>query len=164
MRAFVIVVAAPIFNDDLSLVQRLEDFSVQKLITQAGVEALDVAIFPRAARFDVSRLRAHGCDPASDSLSDELRTIVRADERRDATQNELIRKSVDDIHRVEFALNPDRQAFPCELINQVQRSKRPPIIRAAMHEVIRPDMVRMLSPEPDARPIVEPQAAPFRLF
>ena len=52
-----IVVATPILNDDLSLVQRVEDFCVQKLITQAGVEAFDIAILLHRAKFDVGRLR-----------------------------------------------------------------------------------------------------------
>lgn len=45
--AFGVAMTPPSFNDDLGLFQRVEDFSVEQFVAQAGVEALDIAVFPR---------------------------------------------------------------------------------------------------------------------
>ena len=42
-----VVVAAPSFDQDLSLTQREEEDPVQQLAAEAGVEALAVSVFPR---------------------------------------------------------------------------------------------------------------------
>ena len=49
----------PALDDDLCLVQRVEDLAVQKFIPQLRVEALAIAILPRAAGHDVGGLGAH---------------------------------------------------------------------------------------------------------
>ena len=51
---------------------------------------------------------------------------------------------------VQPALHPDHQAFPAELIEDVQRAERLAIIRAAMDRVIAPDMFAIFWPETDA--------------
>ena len=56
MRPDGVVVAAPLPNNSLGLLQAVEDLSVQKLVTQLAVEAFAVAILPGAARLDVKRL------------------------------------------------------------------------------------------------------------
>ena len=56
MRPYGVVVAAPLPNDGFGLLQAVEDFSIQKLVTQLAVEAFAVAILPRAAGLDVKRL------------------------------------------------------------------------------------------------------------
>ena len=57
----------------------------------------------------------------------------------------------------------DRQALPRELIDQVQHPHRPSIVRKRADEVVRPDVIRPLRPQPHARSIVEPQP-PARLL
>jgi len=76
MRANPIVVAPPAFDDNLSLFQRVEDLAVEELVTQARIEALDIAVLPRTARRDVGRFRADGRDPFLHGLGHELRAIV----------------------------------------------------------------------------------------
>jgi hypothetical protein len=46
MRSDGIVVPPPAFEDDLRLAQAVEDLSVQQLISEPGIEALDVAVLP----------------------------------------------------------------------------------------------------------------------
>ncbi len=53
-------------------------------------------------------------------------------------------------------LDPDRQALAAELVEDVQRPECLPVIGAAMSEVVAPDMVAMLRPQPDTRPVVHP--------
>jgi len=49
-------VASPALDDDLGLAQSVENLAVEQLIAKAGVEALDVAVLPGAAPFDVGGL------------------------------------------------------------------------------------------------------------
>jgi hypothetical protein len=44
-----IVKPSPLFDEDNGLVQREEDFAVQKLVRQLAVEALVVAVLPWTA-------------------------------------------------------------------------------------------------------------------
>src|ERR1700689_1602376 len=53
-----VVIDPPPFSQHLHLLQRVENFSVQKLVTQLGVEALTVPVLPGRAGFDVQRLGA----------------------------------------------------------------------------------------------------------
>src|SRR5215510_15572128 len=45
-----VVVASPTLDDDLGLAQSVENLAVEQLIAKAGIEALDVAVLPGAAR------------------------------------------------------------------------------------------------------------------
>lgn len=56
MRAHSVVVSPPSFDDDLCLLERIEDFPVKQFITEFGIEAFAIAVFPRAARHNVGRL------------------------------------------------------------------------------------------------------------
>src|SRR6202022_3133774 len=48
--------------------------------------------------------------------------------------------------------------------DQVQHPHRPSIVGKCAHEIIRPDVIGPLRPEPYARTVVEPQAAPWLLL
>jgi hypothetical protein len=39
-----------------------------------------------------------------------------------------------------------------------------PVVGPTMHEVVRPDMVAMLRPQPDARPVIQPEPPLLWLF
>lgn len=60
--AFRVIVLSPILDDDLGLLERVEDFAAQKFVAHSSVEALAVAVFPRATWRDVSGLCADGLD------------------------------------------------------------------------------------------------------
>jgi hypothetical protein len=64
-----VVEAAPAFHDDSGLSERVEDIAIEKFVTDAGVEALDIAILPRAPRLDVGGLCADGGDPVLNRLA-----------------------------------------------------------------------------------------------
>ena len=65
-------------DDDPGFRERVEDLAVEQLVPQAGVEALDEAVLPGAARRDVGGLGADSPDPVLHGLGDELRPIVGA--------------------------------------------------------------------------------------
>src|SRR4051794_4158833 len=72
MRPDGVVMPAPALDDDLRLAKSVEDLAVEQLVPEPGIEALDVAILPRAARSDVGGLGSNRRDPLLDGLGDEL--------------------------------------------------------------------------------------------
>ena len=66
---------------------------------------------------------------------------------------------LDHIAAVDPAPHMDRQALPRVFIDQVQHAHRPSVMRERAHEVVRPDMIAPLRPQPHAGAVVEPQPA-----
>lgn len=64
-----------------------------------------------------------------------------------ATQDEQIGQGVDDIERVQLSFDPDCQALPCALIQDVQRAECLAVVRVAVAYVVRPDMIAALRPQ-----------------
>jgi len=46
VRALGIVVASPLLDDDLGLLQGIEDYAVKQFVSEPGIEALDKAVLP----------------------------------------------------------------------------------------------------------------------
>ena len=51
-----VVVFSPLLDDDLGFFESAEDFAIEKLISEARIEAFAISILLRASRFDVSGL------------------------------------------------------------------------------------------------------------
>src|SRR5260221_12695542 len=118
--------------DDLGLAQSVEDLAVEQLIAKAGVEALDVAVLPRAAPLDVGGLGTDSRDPFLHGLGDELRSVVGPDVSGDAPQDEEVGQNSDHIDRLELAGDTDRQAFMCEVVENVEH----PVFASIMGAVL----------------------------
>ena len=164
MRADGVVVPSPGFDQDLRLLQRVEDLAVEQLVAELGVEALDVAVLPGGAGLDVGGLRADGGDPVPQGPGQELRAVVRADVRRRAAREHELRQGLDDGGRVQLAVDPDRQRLASELVDDGQHPELAPVVRPVLDEVVGPDVVRPLRPQPDAGSVIEPKPALLRLF
>ena len=67
-----------------------------------------------------------------------------------------------------IALQPpghaDRQALVRELVDHVEHPVLPSVVRAIFDEVVRPHVIAMLRPEPEARAISQPKPAALELF
>ena len=149
--------ASPAFDHHLGLAERVEDLAVQQFVAQAGVERLHIAVLPGAARRDVGRLGADRRDPTPHRLGHELGAVVRADVSGHAAQDEQVGKHVDHVGRLELAPDPDGQALVGELVDDVQQPELASVMRAVLDEVVAPDVVRPLRPQPDAGPVGQPQ-------
>jgi len=103
---------------------------------------------------DVGRLCSKGSNPFLHRLGDELRPVVRTHVLRHAPQDEQIGQNVDHIRRFELADDPDRQALMRELVDNVQHPILPAIVGMVLDEVIGPDMIGPLSPQTDARSVI----------
>src|SRR5258708_16372933 len=159
-----VVVASPALDDDLGLAQSVENLAVEQLIAKAGIEALDVAVLPGAAPLDVSGLGTDGRDPVLHRLGDELWSVVGADVSGNAAQDEQIGQNVDHIDRLELAGDTDRQTFVGELVEHVEHPVLATIVGAILDEVIGPDMIALLRPQPDARSVGQPEPSALGLL
>ena len=72
---------------------------------------------------------------------------------RHTAQDEEIGQHIDHIDGLELAGPPDRQTFMGELINDIKHSIFPSIVGAVFDEVVGPDVITVLGPQPDARSI-----------
>ena len=68
----------------------------------------------------------------------------------DSAQDEEVRKHVDHVVRPELTTDSDGQAFAGELIDDVEHAISFSIVGAIFDEVVGPDMVGALRPQPDA--------------
>ena len=159
-----IVVTSPALDHDLSLLQRIEDLPIQQLIAQTSVEALDVAVLPRAAGCDVGRLGADRGDPLPHSCGDKFGTVVRPDVGWHAARDEQIGQHIDHVDRLEFACHPDRQALVRELVEHIEHAILPSVVGAILDEVVGPHVIAMLWSQADARSVRQPQTAALGLL
>ena len=150
MRPDRVVVTSPAFDDDLRLAQRIEDLAVEQLVAQPGIKTLDEAVLPRTAWRDVGGLCSDGADPLLYRLSNELRAIIGTDVPGNAAQDEQVGEHVDDIDRLEPARYPDGQTFVGKFVDDVEQAEFASIMGALLDEVVRPDVVGALRPQPDA--------------
>src|SRR5262245_21252016 len=95
------------------------------------------------------------CTP-SYRLGDELRYVVGADVSGNAPQDEQVGQNVDHIDRLELAGDTYRQAFMAELVEHVEHPILATIMGAILDEVIGPDMIALLRPQPHARSVGQP--------
>ena len=67
-----IVMAPPIFDQDLGLSQGVEDLPVQQFIAHLAIEALDVAVLPGTAALNEQGFHTQLAQPLPYSLGREL--------------------------------------------------------------------------------------------
>jgi hypothetical protein len=78
---------------------------------------------------------------------------------RHPAQEEEIGEDVDHVHGLGLAGDPDRQALVREFVDEVEHAVLPSVMGAALDEVVGPDMVGALGPQPEARSVRQPEPA-----
>jgi len=159
-----IIFPPPFFNQHLGLFQGIEDLTVEPFITEFAIEALDVTVFPRAARLNKERLNIKVFEPLANNSGRELGTVIRANMLRRAMLNKEIREATQDIIRLQASLNDNSQTLPTILINHRQYLNGPPIMGAVCHKVISPDMVPMGRPKTNTGAVMKPKTPSFHLL
>ena len=81
-----------------------------------------------------------------------------------ATQDKLVGEHVDDVGRVELAIDPDRETFPGVFVDEVEHAELPPVMGPALDEVVGPDVIGIFWSQPDAGSVIEPEPAFLGLF
>ncbi len=163
MRPLGVVVDAPALDQHAGFGQGIEDLAVEQLVAQLAIEALVGAVLPGAGPLDVQRAHTKPAQPCPHDRSDELRPLVRADVLRRTARDEQLGQRRQHVVARQPPRHHDRQALPRERVDHRQHAELPPVMGAVLDEVVGPDMVRPLRPQPDAGLIRQPQPAPFRL-
>jgi len=73
---------------------------------------------------------------------------------RDAPEDEQVEQDINHFLVCNLTGYQDSQAFPSVFIDYIQYLEGPAISRTVYHEIIAPDMVLTLRPEPDTRTII----------
>jgi len=121
--------SAPVLDQDLSLAERREDFSIPQLVAQLRIEALIVAILLRVAGFDIEGLHADPTKPAAHRLGGEFAAIIGSYLFRRAMDGEQLGQAMQNIVGVQLACRDDGEALARKLINDRQHTERPAVLR-----------------------------------
>jgi Transposase DDE domain group 1 len=81
-----------------------------------------------------------------------------------ALQDEQVGQNVDDIDRLKLAGDTDRQAFVGKLVNDIEHPISASIVDAILDNVVGPDVIALLRPQPDARSVGQPEPAALGLL
>src|SRR3546814_20090486 len=76
VRTGAIIVFTPPTSDDAHLLQAVEDLAIAQFITQASVEAFDVAVLPGTARFDVTGGEAQPGEHSPHGIRDTFPAVL----------------------------------------------------------------------------------------
>ena len=145
-----IVHPPPLLDKDDSLWQRVEDLSVQELVSQLSVKAFVVSVFPRTSRRDVERLHTEPAEPATHELRCELRPIVRTKMLRRTVLGEEFGQDLEHVVGSDLTTDLDRQALPRVLVDHRQHLQGTTVERPRAHEVVGPDVILVQRLQTDA--------------
>ncbi len=124
-------VQPPLLEDHPGLLQCIEDFQVQQLVPEPGVEALAVAVLPGAAGLDEQRPDAQAAEPGPQRLGAEPWAVVRADVPGRAAGHEQLGQKLGDAPAVmRRATRIVRYRRLNSSTTVRMRSTRPPWVRA----------------------------------
>src|SRR5690606_29698327 len=137
-----VVVSPPGFDDDLGLGEAVEDLTVKQFVAELRVEALAVAVLPRASWFDERCLCADGYDPLPYSLGDELRAVVGNNHVRLATPADQIGQFTCHPATGDRCIRDGCQTLSRDVIDDVEHPEPPTAGELVMHEVERPARIR----------------------
>ena len=141
-----VVVLPPSLNQILCLLQRVEDFCIQKFISEFAIEDFVVSILPWAAGLHELCLHADWPEPGSDGNGRKLQAIVRADMIRRAIPDKQVYQAMKDMVGLELAPDDDSQEPSGELIDHRLHAVAPAVIGSVLDEVIAPDMIGPTKP------------------
>ena len=125
MRANVVVVVAPVSEDDARFAQSVEHFAVEALDPEAAVETLGITILPGAARINVDRFDIVFTQPVLNRSGDELRSVVASDELGRSIQRDRFLEQPEHIGRLNGTVRMNAVALASVFVNQVEDTKLP---------------------------------------
>ncbi len=150
MRSLRVVEASPLLDQYLRLPQRVEDFHVQALISELAVEALIVAVLPRATRRDEQGFDLKSAEPMTHGLGNKLGPVVRSYMLRWAMLQEELRQHMQDILAVQLPPHVDRQAIACVLGDDGEHREHLAVMGAILNKIVGPDMALVGWPQSGA--------------
>src|SRR5215813_12327624 len=136
MRAHLVVLPTPRFDQHLRVDSVLEPLHAEALVSKFPVEALVRSILPRLARIDERRFDSLVCEPAQNRPRDELRAVVGSEVSRCTAFAHQLRQHLDHAARTDASTDIDRRTFTRELVQDRQALQRLSIRARVEHEVV----------------------------
>lgn len=149
MGADLIVVPAPILDDDPCLQAITKPLHGQTLVTEFAVKAFIGAVLPRLAGLNQNGTQVFIRRPLQQLCADELRTIVTAKIGWCAVQADQTAQDLNDATGTNAARHINGQALPGVLIHHGQTLQGLPVGTGVKDEVIAPHAI---SPDGQTRP------------
>ena len=150
MRPDVVGLVSPAFDQHLGFQDRLEDLSVEQLVTEFPIERFNVPVLPRGPWLDVESSHVELLEPCSDGNRGELRAVVRANEFGRTSESEELREPIKDMITGEPSLDIDREALPGVFVDQREHRNGSSIVGAIEDEIIAPNVTPSLGATPNA--------------
>ena len=83
---------------------------------------------------------------------------------RDSMDFHKVGKDIDNILVLTSASDMDGHALPGAPVENHHKFDGPTVIRSIIDKIPRPNVITMLSPAPDTRPVIQSKTAPFGLL
>lgn len=131
-----IVQGSPAFNDHLGFPHIVEYFSIEQLISEFAVEALNISIFPRTSGLNKKRLGPEPRQPLPDCLGGKLGAIVRTYVIRDSPVQKQIRETMHHVLGTEIPGHLDGQAFSGEFIEYREHPERLALVGPCSNKIV----------------------------
>ena len=164
MRANLIVGLTPTLHEPLHLPECINQLPIKQLIASRPVETLASPVLPRTPGRDKQCLNTHSLQPVAYSFRRNLWPVIRPNVRGDSPLHKEFRQAIAHIIGAQPSLDIAGPTFPRVFIDTREQLHRSPILGACRHTIRGPDRIGILGPEPDARPIGQPEPPPRRLF
>jgi len=119
MRPFLVVIATPSVGQVTGVEDVREDVGVQELISYSTVERFDVCVLRRFSRIDEMQSNVAIGSPLEHCTTRKLRTVVKANRRRQLTSKYNILKNAQDVGAAECIANLKREAFSSKIVDDV---------------------------------------------
>jgi len=143
-------VLSPPLDQDFCFQRGVENLAVEELVTELPIEGFHIPILPGRSGLDEERVDADAGEPLAHHRRGEFRPIVGADVRGHSALDEEVGQAVQHVVAAQSATDIDRQALAGVFIDQSEHPKRSPLTGARLHEVVAPDVIPVLGPEPHA--------------
>ncbi len=142
MRALCVVLSPILLRFSSHLRKISPQVTVQTLVAQLSVEALDVRVLRRFSGLDIVPLDPSRLGPALHVRRDKLRSVVAAYRLRTASLLTQPLQHPRHIQPRKSRRDFDTQTFPRAVVDDVEQPDFAPISEAVLHEIERPALVR----------------------
>jgi len=136
-----VVLVAPVFDEEASFCQRAEPMLVEAVVTEGAVEAFDEGVLSGFARLDVVDGDTRGLSPEMKGAAGKFGTVVGGDRGGQAAGGCQLLEDGDDGAAADGSIDMKSQALTSEVIDQSQRAEAAAVGELVMDEVHAPALV-----------------------
>jgi len=143
MRPEGVVLSAPAVGQALGFRHRGKHLGVEEFIPEPAVERLGKAVLPRCSLLGAGCASAAALAPLPESVGDELRTVVSADERWCGVEAGELLQHCYHVLGLTVPADADRQAPTTVLIDHVEEFEPAAVSGDVKLEIQGPDLMRV---------------------